>query len=786
MRSRTSGRSRTIRAGGACVVRVALVVAMIGCTRTHYRAGADRDVYNIERERDMDPRWRLPARPVEADVRSRIGDPFDPDREPIPLDDGAARVFQATNGRRFEFHKWEKRGTADVEREDWRLCLPTDDDGSVRLDRESVIRLALLNSREYQLQVEQLYLTALQLTLSRYEFYLQPFARQTTFFNQLGGGSTERNQLQLNQGAGFTQNFASGGQLLVDFANAMVFEFNGRGFSAVTSNLAVAFTQPLLRGAHAIYRTQALSLQERQTLYAVREFARFRRRFYVDVVAGGGFLGLLQQVQGIRNQEEQVQNLARNLAEQEELVKAQQISLKDRDIVAQNYQQAQFSLISQQANLQTSLDQYKIQLGLPPELVVELDESILKLFELNDPVLDDLQAAGERLNLALAQFETPPPNRFLVESANELRGQYAKLSSILPGVEAELARWRSRLGQVDDKGEELPLPPKVPLDDPDEARQVELANKLYAGLIDTKATIAADLADLDKLADNFRAGDPAKNWEALQDIVNKRFRGRVSEVLVAQSQVRVYLIDLPEIGLGSEEAVLLGFQNRLDLMNARARVTDAWRNEELASNRLLADLNIRYQGNLGTDPNFDGIFRFDATNSSHRIGVEFDAPLVRRAERNAYRASQIAYQQARRAWMETRDEAARQLRLDIRQLNLIVRQFEINRVQLVIAARRVEETEISQRTARTSDSSNTLLLLDALQSLLGIKNSLIENYVSYQTSRMALYRDLDLMDIDSRGVWLNEFDDLKRRGAGASDGPPADDRSPPPPSPPPA
>ena len=326
MYARTWGRSGTIRAGVMGAATVALVVAMIGCSRSHYRSRADRDVYDVLDERAIDPRWRVPRRPVEASTQARIGDPFNPDKEPIPLDDGAARLFQATNGRPHEFYRWEKRGTADVEDDAWRLCVNTDKDGAVVLSRDSVIKLALLNSREYQLQVETLYESALQLTLARYEFYLQPFARQGTFFNQVGTGTT--NQLQLNQGAGFTQNFASGGQLMVDFANAMVFNFNGHGLQAVTSNIGLTFSQPLLRGAFARFRTQALSIQERQTLYAMRTFAQYRRQFYVNVVAGGGYLGLLESVQGIRNTEANVNALSRNLAEQEELVRLGRVRLK--------------------------------------------------------------------------------------------------------------------------------------------------------------------------------------------------------------------------------------------------------------------------------------------------------------------------------------------------------------------------------------------------------------------------------------------------------------------------
>ena len=38
------------------------------------------------------------------------------------------------------------------------------------------------------------------------------------------------------------------------------------------------------------------------------------------------------------------------------------------------------------------------------------------------------------------------------------------------------------------------------------------------------------------------------------------------------------------------------------------------------------------------------------------------------------------------------------------------------------------------------------------------RNSLISTWVFYETSRLSLYRDFDLMDIDANGVWTNEND----------------------------
>jgi outer membrane protein TolC len=192
-------------------------------------------------------------------------------------------------------------------------------------------------------------------------------------------------------------------------------------------------------------------------------------------------------------------------------------------------------------------------------------------------------------------------------------------------------------------------------------------------------------------------------------------------------------------------------------MNDLGRVTDAWRNVEVAANALKGFLNLQYQGSLRTDPAHDGLLRLDASQSTHRVGVAIDAPINRRAERNEYRARQIAYQRARREYMRTHDAILREIRLDLRQLDLSRRQFEIGREQLIIASRQAEEAEAEFRNPPEGAGGNIALnLTTALNNRLGSRNSLIESWVGYETARMSLFRDLDIMIIDPDGAWANE------------------------------
>jgi hypothetical protein len=135
--------------------------AILGCTRAYYHDYADNDVYRILKSRLFDWRWRLPERPVEADPRSRIADHTDPNHTPIVPDDPAARRFQVSSRFPFQYVGWKRRGITPIEDLSWQDQIPHDADGRVILSRDSIMRIAIMNSRDYQTQYENLYLSAL-------------------------------------------------------------------------------------------------------------------------------------------------------------------------------------------------------------------------------------------------------------------------------------------------------------------------------------------------------------------------------------------------------------------------------------------------------------------------------------------------------------------------------------------------------------------------------------------------------------------------------------------------
>ena len=65
-----------------------------GCSRAHYRRQADAEAFALTREKVVSPHSDLGGKySIAIDPRSRMYDPYNPDRPPIPEDDPEAHRF---------------------------------------------------------------------------------------------------------------------------------------------------------------------------------------------------------------------------------------------------------------------------------------------------------------------------------------------------------------------------------------------------------------------------------------------------------------------------------------------------------------------------------------------------------------------------------------------------------------------------------------------------------------------------------------------------------------------
>ena len=118
-------------------------------------------------------------------------DPYIIDCSPIPPDDPTAHQFMhcVDNKRGWPF--WHDNGDRPyVENPAWPEYIKIDERGVLKVSVDDAVRLALLHSKDYQQQLETLYLSALDVSIERFRFDSQFFAGYTTFGTWTGPGNT--------------------------------------------------------------------------------------------------------------------------------------------------------------------------------------------------------------------------------------------------------------------------------------------------------------------------------------------------------------------------------------------------------------------------------------------------------------------------------------------------------------------------------------------------------------------------------------------------------------------
>ncbi|MBN1845942.1 MAG: TolC family protein [Sedimentisphaerales bacterium] len=278
-----------------------------------------------------------------------------------------------------------------------------DPNGPVRLGLLDVLQIGARNSFTYQSRKEEVFRTALQLDLER-DAFRNTFAGQVE--NLL---STDSSQDRTTSGmvqsaaAGATRRWHSGAQfssaLAVDLANLLT--LGGASSLGLAADASIAV--PLLRGAGEHIAAEPLTQAERDMVYALYEFERFKRTFAVDVARE--YLSVLRQMDEVKNAEENYRSLIASSRRSRRLANAGRLPEIQVDQAVQNELRARNRWISAQEQFENRLDEFKTTLGLPPDSRIELDRQDLEQLRLSAGQL----AAGVREGMDAQTQEPAPP-----------------------------------------------------------------------------------------------------------------------------------------------------------------------------------------------------------------------------------------------------------------------------------------------------------------------------------------------------------------------------------------
>jgi len=900
-------KSNKLKDLGVFLAIMASVVTVGGCSRLFYRNQADKEVAEILTEKDTCPDWKIEQYHVYPDPRARFADPTCPDRPPMPVDDPAACAQAphpqnpgkagvtdvAGTGYIDMLAKWDAQNRAEAAADPSKASVYTAESGlnpatgtsltmplkngmyrnqpSYLIKMDQAVEMSIINSREYQGACEDLYLTALPVTLQRFAFNPQLFAVAQALRQYTGSQTPEglQNNWAVNSNVGVAQLFSTGALLLVNFANQTMVNFAGAVHGVTsTSQINLDLVQPFLQGGGLAVTLENLTQAERNLVYALRNYARFRKTFWVAVAGGGGggltgatfqptnvianpgfspdmslggsglvpgavatataplstmgnpglqvspgsaggfglqeplippvigYLSTLQEAAQMAIDKYQIEKLTGFKQLAEAYTEIGDLSQLQVDQFDQQLVGARKSLANDQQDYLMTIDQFKLQLGLPPHMLIELDDEAFRPINRHFQKYEDLFNQYTAATKAATTFGA-------IDLVPKVRGEFRKIftaSDLTKGTRfgAEIpARWEAWEKLSDDD-----LTKKL-AEYADEKRKIldkkadmQVKGQTLSPADNQRLGRITSEMELGQFEQQMRAYQSQAGWKDLKTTeAQQRRQQRDYSILVAAfvqvlTEARNERMDrlheqwpkLDPVCVKGKElmhgdlnealdaASDFALANRLDLMNVRGQVVDAWRQLKIFANALLGTLNVQYSLNAATPALGANPFAFSGSNAVQQLQLNTALPLVRVSERNEYRASLINYQRARRVLQSAEDEVA----FEVRQELILLRQYQdwyLYQTQLVELGYKVVENSLDVLAAppppgvgadpATRAAALAQQLINAQSALYTAQYGMTTIWITYLNTRDQLYRDMELMRFDARGMWIDDIKDCE-------------------------
>jgi outer membrane protein TolC len=285
------------------------------------------------------------------------------------------------------------------------------------LSLEAALETAVRHSRIYQNSKEQLYLTALGLTQARHLFapifsaggrltYAVDTEQVVAFEPDPNDPGTTRPVLS-DQLVERSRVSASGtvradwllrdvGRLSTAFTTDFLRFLTGDPRTLTSSQLGATFARPILRNAGFKREAESLTQAERNMLYQLREFSRFRKDFSVQIATS--YYGVLSSRDSVRNSYLNLRSSQANADRTRALATEGRTTQTDLGRIEQQELSAESAWINALRGYRQALDNFKIQLGLPTDADLVLDDRELDQLEIHHPDI----AIPDAIQIALA------------------------------------------------------------------------------------------------------------------------------------------------------------------------------------------------------------------------------------------------------------------------------------------------------------------------------------------------------------------------------------------------
>lgn len=685
-----------------------------------------------------------------------------------------------------------------------------------KLSLRDIVDLALLNSRDYQTQKESLYLVSLQLAQERFAFTTKFSAggnRSALNYGNFRNGGATSESLGIPTNLQIDRVLATGGDLLASFANNILLTFDGpTGFTAdVGSSVLLEFVQPLIQ---TDIRFENLTQAERNLVYAARDFARFRKAFFVDFASQ--YYDLIASFRQIEIDSQNYFSLVRAFDQAEAEYSAGIVPRFQVDQVEQSLLNGRGRLIGTCNSVEQTLDRLKLAIGIPTETPINVDLEELNELTRTDQLSVSADSTSRVLRRLSAALENPDRAELASTAAvlldrlidamqlenqseeeNETLAEYKSLRSQFLMDYARLGAGRIRQDLENEIRSESPSEPvifqrsvaygnalknllerqldyaELKGDDTDETaiKKYRNAAKKQAGdieLLREKLEALIGNEEIRKLPSLIQESEEIQkrlitlvkqlddqfeieiSKTAQEDL--SRIKNAVSQLIsLANEKLQGSNLGLKPIDINMDDAMITAIVLRYELMNERGAVADDWRGIKLAADALKSVLTLRASQRIDTAPGDNQPFNFDLDNSATSLGLSFDSPLNRFSQRNSFRGSIIGYQRSLRNLKQLEDNIKFSVRNDLRSLTLDREQYLIAVASAALAYERVVSTSLEFRLGTGGVSARDFL--EAQTAYIDALSAVASRHIRYIVDRAQLFFNLELLVVDEEGFW---------------------------------
>jgi len=300
------------------------------------------------------------------------------------------------------------------------------------------VALATAQNRDYQTQKEALYKSALSLTGERYKYALKWFGTiDGTYIDDKSDRGYD--DVSVNASGGISKQLLLDGMIInANLAIDWLRFLTGDPRNSLGSVLSGDLTVPLLGAGAGRVARENLTQAERNVLYQIRTFNRYRQTFVVSII--NDYYSVLQRKDEVTNAKNNYDMQVESKKRLDELGKAGRVPRINVDEAEQSLLGAQNALVTAQQSYEQALDSFKIRLSLPTEADIELDPNELEALKtayeagVSDPNYSEDEAIEtaliRRLDLANTKDEVQDAARKVELAADGLGVQLNLVASL--------------------------------------------------------------------------------------------------------------------------------------------------------------------------------------------------------------------------------------------------------------------------------------------------------------------------------------------------------------------